>query len=372
MHAIEVLRLPYAHVGSRALELKVTRPLGQGPFPAMLDLHGGAWTHFDHEVDFVFCEAMARRGFVMCSVEFRTGPDDPWPAFHHDVRAAARFVRHHARVLKIDENAIGAMGGSTGGHMVALLAILPEGPSTEAIDTPESISAAIDWGVLLYPIVDVPGRYAMAKQARFDPITSALANAIVDKIRHRAIRAGHHPHHPPKLPSPVERLKRLRDLRSKGGLAAHAGEVVQLALWLAGKVPLLKAIEFPGLIAAHDGVFKSLAAMREASPLDIVREGRAQRLPPLVVIQGRDDPNMTDAMTWSFATEYRKAGGVIEVDMHARHGHGFANLPSEKSDAMCARVASFATRYAKAESGAKDDVRVRPRNHRHSIEEARR
>ena len=360
MHMIEVIRVPYARIGTRKLELKVTRPVGLGPFPAMLDLHGGAWTHFDHEVDFVFCEAMARRGFVMCSAEFRTGPDDPWPCFHRDVRAAARFVRHHARALHVDPSTIGAMGGSTGGHMAALLALLPDGPSTEAIDTPQDTSAAINWGALLYPILDVAGRYAMAKEARFDPATAALASTIVGALRQRAIFAGHVVDHPPKLGSPVPRLQRLLELRERGGIGAHAGDVLQVALWLAGKVPLLKAVEYYGLIAAHDGVFPSVAAMHEASPVDIVREGRAQYLPRLLVIQGKDDPNMTGEMTWNFASTYRKAGGTIEVDMLARHGHGFANIPSQKSEAMCDRVAGFARQCTNPGRAAAPTSHVRP------------
>lgn len=351
MHDFEVLRFPYAQIGTRPLELKLTRPRGPGPFPALLDLHGGAWTHFDHEVDFAWCEALARRGIAMCSVEFRTGPEDPWPAFHDDARAAARYVRHHAPALGIDPRMIGAMGGSTGGHMAVLLGLRPSGGAIAPLDTPPETSAAIDFAVALYPILDVPGRYAMARETRFDPLTRAVAARLMARFRRshegQGGAAGSHP----KLGDPVPRLRRLQALRAGGGLRARAGDAAQLALWLAGKLPLLKAIEYEGLVVAHDGVFPSTAAMTDASPLHIVREGRAEAHPPILVIQGEDDPNMRAEMTWAFATAYQAAGGAINVDMRARHGHGFANVPSAKSEAMCDQVRAFVATQARQRAG---------------------
>ena len=140
-YEIETRDIPFARTEEGdELMLRLYLPKGEGPFPAMLDLHGGAWTHFDHTVDFYWCEQFAQRGIVMASVDFRLAPKHPWPAFISDVRAASKWLHAHAAELGIDPNAIGAIGGSTGGHLSILLGLLPEDPAhpaTTALDTPE-------------------------------------------------------------------------------------------------------------------------------------------------------------------------------------------------------------------------------------------
>jgi acetyl esterase/lipase len=65
---------------------------------------------------------LATEGFVAASVEYRTVSEARLPAAVYDVKAAVRWMRAHAAQYQIDPNAIGAMGGSAGGHLVAMLA----------------------------------------------------------------------------------------------------------------------------------------------------------------------------------------------------------------------------------------------------------
>jgi acetyl esterase/lipase len=340
---IETLEVPYARVGGRELRLWVNRPRGGGLHPAMLDLHGGAWTHFDHHVDFVWCEGLARRGFAMVSVEFRLAPEHPWPTFLCDVRAAARWVRAHGAEIGVDAGALGAIGGSTGGHLALMLGMLPrdpEGRVTPALDTPDDGVAGVGWVVANYPIVDVLGRYQMIRAARFDPVSRAIGAGLRAALRLRGERlAGTRPVEMagpvPRLGNPDAPLRRIASLRATSPRLGDAfGWSAQKLLWGVGRVPALKVLEYPGVLAAHDGAFACEAQMVEASPIEVVRRRALQRRPPLLIVQGRGDPNMTDEMTYGFATAYDAAGGEVRLCMLDGYGHGFGNVPSPQSDHM--------------------------------------
>ena len=57
----------------------------------------------------------------MASVNYRLGPDEPWPAQIVDAKCAVRFLRANAKALGIDPKDIGVWGHSAGGHLASLL-----------------------------------------------------------------------------------------------------------------------------------------------------------------------------------------------------------------------------------------------------------
>ena len=64
---------------------------------------------------------IAAEGFITVPVSYRLGPAGRFPHALHDLKAAVRWLRAHAGEYAIDPKAIGAVGGSAGGHLVALL-----------------------------------------------------------------------------------------------------------------------------------------------------------------------------------------------------------------------------------------------------------
>ena len=62
------------------------------------------------------------------------------PAFHypdpvHDIQRAVRFVRHNAARFKVDTNRLGGIGGSSGGHLIALMGMM-DGKAEDDSDDP--------------------------------------------------------------------------------------------------------------------------------------------------------------------------------------------------------------------------------------------
>lgn len=336
MNHYEELDVPYARVGGEELVLRVTRPRGQGdgPFPVLLDFHGGAWTHFDHRVDLAWCRELARAGVLCASVQFRLAPQHPWPAFLADARAALRWITGHGATLDADVTRLGTIGGSTGGYLSILLALCPrqEGePITAALDTPDDLEPAMPRAAIgFYPILDVVGRYRMVQQASFSPAAHWLRERLGPERR------------PPgyQLPAPIDRLERLYALKHSplGGLP---GGLANRAIGLASRVPFVRLAVYEGLLEAHEGAFGSVEVMHEASPLARVEEGRVQQLPPLLILQGRDDINVLPEMAHAFAAAYRGRGGQVEVELPKGFPHAFASVPSPQSDVAIARSLQF-------------------------------
>ncbi len=71
---ITVADVEYLRHGDKPLLARVYQPLGSGPFPMMIDLHGGAWCNGDRTNDTVLCEALARSGVVVAALDFRQPP----------------------------------------------------------------------------------------------------------------------------------------------------------------------------------------------------------------------------------------------------------------------------------------------------------
>jgi acetyl esterase/lipase len=107
-------------------EARITEPATlHGRAPAAVYVHGGSWVSGDYDTGgFIINRigpALAARGFVVVSLDYRLGPHDHWPAQIVDVKCAIRYLRANARRFHINPKAIGAWGQSAGGHLVALL-----------------------------------------------------------------------------------------------------------------------------------------------------------------------------------------------------------------------------------------------------------
>jgi acetyl esterase/lipase len=129
--------LVYTKVGDRELKLDLARPgEGEGPFPAVVVIHGGAWRAGNKKDNGPVLAELARRGYVAVSPEYRFCPKETFPAQVLDVKAAVRWIKAHAKEHKIDPDHIGAMGFSAGGHLALMLGVTGAGDGLEG-DAPE-------------------------------------------------------------------------------------------------------------------------------------------------------------------------------------------------------------------------------------------
>src|SRR4029078_12016352 len=123
----------YLRHGTKGLLARIYTPKGAGPFPALVEVHGGAWCLYDRFTEKVRHEFMASHGVVSVGLDFRSGDEDPYPASVADVNYAVRWVKQHAKELKTKPELVGLSGQSSGRHLAMLGAVRPDDPRYAAI-----------------------------------------------------------------------------------------------------------------------------------------------------------------------------------------------------------------------------------------------
>jgi acetyl esterase/lipase len=115
--------VPFARAGESELRLDVAKPAGEGPYPAVICIHGGGWVGGDRKQMSQTIAVLAARGYVAVSPDYRLAPAEPFPAAVEDCKAAVRWLRANARDYRVNPDRIGAMGFSAGGHLACLLGV---------------------------------------------------------------------------------------------------------------------------------------------------------------------------------------------------------------------------------------------------------
>jgi acetyl esterase/lipase len=116
------------------LLLDLARPKsGDGPFPAVVCIHGGGFRAGDRRGYDGLVLRLAEHGYVAVTIEYRLAPKYPFPAAVHDCKAAVRWVRHNAEKYHVDPERIGVMGGSAGGHLAQFLGVTANVPEFEGV-----------------------------------------------------------------------------------------------------------------------------------------------------------------------------------------------------------------------------------------------
>jgi acetyl esterase/lipase len=126
--------ITYGKAGDTELKLDLARPQGDGPFPAIVFIHGGAWYQGTRQGYRGQIQEAAKRGYVAATISYRlmkfdeskketTAATPIFPAQIHDAKAAIRWVRANAKKYRIDPNRIGVTGASAGGHLSLLVGL---------------------------------------------------------------------------------------------------------------------------------------------------------------------------------------------------------------------------------------------------------
>ena len=116
------LDIPYAAL-SDAQKLDIYFPdEGDGPFPVIISIHGGAWKWGDkRDTQLVPMLKGLKHGYAIVSVNYRLTSEAVWPAQIHDCKAAVRWIKANAEKYNLNPGKIAVWGGSAGGHLAALL-----------------------------------------------------------------------------------------------------------------------------------------------------------------------------------------------------------------------------------------------------------
>jgi acetyl esterase len=255
-HDFKVEDVEYLRHGDTPLLARLYRPLGAGPFPIMVELHGGAWYRSDRLADKLIHEALARSGVIVAALDFRQPPVASYPASLQDIHYGIRWLKARANDLGSRSDMVGSMGNSSGGHQAMLLAMRPFDPRYAALPLGAgNADATVRCVVMTSPVIDPLGRYHYAKELKASGAPSGLA---VDE-----------------------------------------------------------------LLQGHDIYWRTEEAMADGCPALLLERGVEVQVPPVLYLQGTEDLAHPRPHLDRFVLEYRKAGGVVDLELFDGEGQGF-------------------------------------------------
>lgn len=142
--------LAYAPLSdSQTLDLYL--PDGPGPFPLVINIHGGGFREGGKDMlEPAVLDAMRARGIAVASIDYRLSGEARFPAAIEDAKAAVRFLRANAARYRLDPARFVAFGQSAGGNLAALIGTTG---NTQVFDNPAlgnpgvsaQVNAVIDW-----------------------------------------------------------------------------------------------------------------------------------------------------------------------------------------------------------------------------------
>ena len=156
----------YLRHADKPLLARLFKPRGTGPFPLIIELHGGAWCHGDRLNDTIINESLARSGVVVAALDFRMPPLAGYPASLADINYAIRWCKTRSAEFGIRPDRVGLLGVSSGAHQAMLLGMRPRDPRYSAVPLPVTVDAAVRCVVLCWPVIDPLGRYHYAKKLK--------------------------------------------------------------------------------------------------------------------------------------------------------------------------------------------------------------
>lgn len=277
-YAIDVEDVEYLRHGDTPLLARLFRPRGTGPFPLIVQLHGGAWCRGDRLNDTVINEPLARSGVVVAALDFRMPPEAAYPGSMADINYAIRWLKSRATHLGGHPDQIGVLGSSSGGHQAMLAAMRPRDGRYAAVPLPAdapALDASVRCVLMCWPVIDPLARYRYVKK----------------------LKEGGQPY-----PEVVDRV-----------------------------------------LPCHDLYWQTEEAMAEGSPVLALERGEAMELPPVLYLQGTRDVAHPRPDLERFVTQYRKAGGPVELELYEGEAEGFIarNLTSPAARQAIEKIIDF-------------------------------
>ncbi len=175
---LEVSEVPFrTNAVGRQLVARIYRPRvyqgqGAGPYPMLLDLHGGAWNRKDRLANEPMDRAVAASGVLVVAIDTTLAGEVPYPASVQDASYGVRWLKARARDWNGDASSVGLLGSSSGGHIAELLAMRPRYPLYNAIPF-EGTDDTVAYVAARSPISDPYARWQQAEKRKRESLIKA-------------------------------------------------------------------------------------------------------------------------------------------------------------------------------------------------------
>jgi len=162
---VNVTEVPYRrNAAGRELLARVYQPEGRGPFPVLLDLHGGAWNRKDRKAEEPMDRSIAESGVLVVAIDMTIAKEAPYPACVQDAHYGVRWLKSKAAQWKGDPATLGVFGSSSGGHVAELIGMRPRDPRYAVYPLKEAphLDASLLYVATRSPISNTFARYQNA------------------------------------------------------------------------------------------------------------------------------------------------------------------------------------------------------------------
>jgi acetyl esterase/lipase len=156
------------NAAGRMLMARIYQPQGAGPFPTLLDLHGGAWNRKDRLAEEPMDRAIAASGVLVVAIDMTIAPEAPYPACVQDANYGVRWLKSKASGWNGDAARIGVFGSSSGGHVAELLGMRPRDKRYNAFALPSApnVDATVAYVATRSPISNTFARFKNAEEKK--------------------------------------------------------------------------------------------------------------------------------------------------------------------------------------------------------------
>lgn len=195
--------IAYIEGGDEAQKLDIYLPEvpPAKPLPLIVHIHGGGWragSKFPCPV-----MGMVLKGYAVASVEYRFSQKAVFPAQIQDCQAAIRWLRAHAKQYQFDTEHLGAIGGSAGGHLSALVgtsggkkAFPPIGDHEDQSDRVQAVCdifGPADFTTVMQQAADDKNvKNIFAFNTPSDPYSGLIGTKLEDKAKADAVSPVHY------------------------------------------------------------------------------------------------------------------------------------------------------------------------------------
>lgn len=120
----KVPNLVFAEREDKTLKADLYLPPGEGPYPTILMIHGGAWVGGSRSHMTTHALFLANNGYAVAAITYRFAPNHIFPAQLEDCQAALNWLVTNADEYQLDTSRLGGWGYSAGGHLACLVATI--------------------------------------------------------------------------------------------------------------------------------------------------------------------------------------------------------------------------------------------------------
>jgi acetyl esterase/lipase len=155
------------------LRADLYKPVGNGPFPGVVMIHGGGWEGRTREDMDDISRRVAERGYVVMNMSYRFAPQWRFPAQLQDVQQAVLWLRAHGSDHNLLKNRIGTWGYSAGAHLAALAGVT--GPEDHWFVEGSRVQAVVAGGT---PLLQERRAHERPDRRALQPESGAVAGSV--------------------------------------------------------------------------------------------------------------------------------------------------------------------------------------------------